>query len=62
MKVAQHPYLSSDARRLRERDGTPPWGIHPCEVDSVSPQPGTVFHAAWIDASRIRAELEVELS
>lgn len=58
MKVAQYPYLSPEASRLRERDGVPPWGVHPCEVDSVSPAPGTALHAAWLEACRMRTELE----
>ena len=37
MKVKQHPYLSPEARALRERDNVPPWSIHPCEVDHFGP-------------------------
>lgn len=59
MKVKQHPYLSPEARRLRERDNTPPWGVHPCEVDSIEPPAdGTAFHAAWMEAASLRQEIE----
>lgn len=62
MKVTQYPYLSPEASRLRERDGVPPWDVHPCEVDSIDPPPapGTAFHVAWLEASRMRAELEAD--
>lgn len=32
-KIKQFPYRSPEAKRLRRRDGVPPWGVHVCEVD-----------------------------
>jgi hypothetical protein len=63
MKVEQHPYCSPEAMRLRHRDGIPPWGCHPCEVDSLpEPEPGdaTPFACAWRAAAALRAEIEAE--
>lgn len=58
MKVEQHRYLSPEAVELRRRDGVPPWGVHPCEVDSLRPEPGAPLHRAWREARRLRAEIE----
>lgn len=58
MKVEQFAYMSPEAVALRRRDGIPPWGLHPCEVDSVQPEPGSPFHSAWMEAKRFRAEIE----
>jgi hypothetical protein len=60
MKVEQFGYLSPEAVSLRQRDGIPPWGVHPCEVDSIAPEPGTAFHASWMQAKRFRAEIEAD--
>lgn len=60
MKVEQHDYLSPEAAELRRRDGTPPWGVHVCEVDSFDPdtlQSGP-FRDSWRAASRLRREIE----
>jgi hypothetical protein len=59
--IPQFPYLSPEARRLRERDATPPWGVHPCEVDAfawLTENDGTAFYAALTAARRLRAEIE----
>jgi hypothetical protein len=60
MKIEQHDYLSAEAKRLRQRDGVPPWGVHPCEVESLrkfAGDPG-VFGNAWREADRLRREIE----
>ncbi|GAB3733961.1 hypothetical protein GCM10028862_16730 [Luteimonas pelagia] len=60
MKVPQHPYLSPEAMRLRKRDGIPPWGVHPCEVDSLAELAGeqSAGGMAWREAERVRQEIE----
>lgn len=61
MRVEQFPYLSTEAKALRRRDGTPPWGCHPCEVDSLAGtigDRGSAFAMAWREASRLRRALE----
>ena len=59
MRVQQHPYCSPAAMELRRRDGTPPSGVHPCEVDSLAPvPPGDPLRAAWAEAARQRKELD----
>lgn len=60
MKVEQHDYLSPEAVELRRRDGIPPWGVHPCEVDSIDPDTlaSGPFRDAWREASRLRREIE----
>lgn len=62
MKIAQFPYLSLEARKLRARDGTPPWGVHPCEVDavasSITERETGPFVDSFHEAARLRAELE----
>jgi hypothetical protein len=61
MKVAQFPYLSTEAIALRRRDGIPPWGVHPCEVDALGDpdqcDPGP-FRDALEAAIALRAEIE----
>lgn len=64
MKVEQYEYLSPEAIVLRQRDGTPPWGVHVCEVDACanSARPGTSgFYTSWLEASRLRAEIEADV-
>ena len=61
MQVEQHGYLSPESIALRERDGTPPWGVHVCEVDAteaVAMQTNSVFRTAWREAARLRREIE----
>lgn len=59
MIVEQHPYLSPQAVELRQRDGIPPWGVHPCEVDSLQrPSQAGPFRDAWRQAWRLRREIE----
>lgn len=59
MKVQQHTYLSPAAAALRQRDGIPPWGVHPCEVDSLkTTPPGTVFYAELQQARELRHQIE----
>ena len=61
MQVEQHGYLSPESIPLRERDGTPPWGVHVCEVDvteAAAMQTNSVFRTAWREASRLRREIE----
>lgn len=66
MKVAQFSYLSPEAMRLRERDGTQPWAVHPCELDSVgSPRHATggratIWQQAVAAAYALRATIEAE--
>jgi hypothetical protein len=47
---------------LRQRDGTPPWGVHVCEVDSLGPKKpdGTALYAAWLAAAELRRQLEAD--
>jgi len=62
-KIEQHPYLSPAADKLRQRDGTPPWGVHVCEVDSLASLPSdgaNAFGAALADARRLREEIEAQ--
>lgn len=64
MKVRQYPYLSPGAKRLREVDDTPPWGVHVCEVDDFSQikgPDGFCGVAHWLaleEARELRRELE----
>lgn len=59
MKVPQHPYCSAQAMHLRRQDGTPPWGVHVSEVDSLAPvPPGDPLREAWVQAAQLRAEIE----
>lgn len=60
MKIEQHPYLSPQASELRHRDGIPPWGVHPCEVDSLPAkvEGRTVFAAELAAARELRRQLE----
>lgn len=61
MIVEQHDYLSPQAIELRRRDGVPPWGCHPCEVDSLAGtigDHGSAFAMAWREAARLRREIE----
>lgn len=61
-KIEQHDYLSPEAKRLRQRDGTPPCGVHLCELDSlanVEPD-NTAFGAALVEARRLRDEIEAQ--
>lgn len=59
MKIKQHLYLSPEAVQLRQRDGIPPWGVHPCELDSLdSPASSGAFYASWREATELRAALE----
>lgn len=59
MMVKQHAYLSPAAKALRQRDGIPPWGVHPCEVDTLNnTAPGTVFHAELQQARELRHQIE----
>jgi hypothetical protein len=62
MKVEQHDYLSAEAKALRQRDGTPPWGVHVCEVDSLAALGGerSPFGDAWREACRLRREIETQ--
>lgn len=59
MKVPQYKYLSAEAVALRQRDGIPPWGVHPCEVESVASVAGDgLFWQHWREAKLLRDELE----
>ncbi len=59
MQVEQHPYLSAEACKLRQRDGVPPWGVHPSEVDSLGDHElNTPFGQALAEARRLRDEIE----
>lgn len=60
MKVKQFKYLSPEAKKLRTRDGTPPWGVHPCEVDDLKERMGeaTAFGDELRNAAEIRRQLE----
>lgn len=61
MRVEQHSYLSAEGLRLRRRDGTPPWGVHPCEVDSVADmETRGAFWQSLQEARRLRAEIEAQ--
>ena len=62
MKVTQHRYLSPEACALRRRDGVPPWGVHPCEVNSLAKLKDntTVFGAHLLAAAEMRRRLEAE--
>ena len=62
MKIEQHRYLSLEASVLRRRDGVPPWGCHPCEVDSLAKLKDntTVFGAHLLAAAEMRRRLEAE--
>lgn len=61
MKVKQHPYLSPEARALRQRDGTPPWGVHPCEVDAFSSHDDSVQTTAFAQSLREARQLRKEI-
>lgn len=59
--IQQHEYCSPEARELRRQDGTPPWGVHPCEVENLGqPDPADRspfaehLRAAWA----LRREIE----
>jgi hypothetical protein len=45
---------------LRRRDGVPPWGVHPCEVDALDQVAGdgTAFSEALRQARALRAVIE----
>lgn len=60
MKIEQHPYLSPAAVELRHRDGVPPWGVHPCEVDSLATFKADTspFGESLRQARELRDELE----
>lgn len=60
MKVKQFKYLSPEAKKLRTRDGTPPWGVHPCEVDHLKDMADVpnALGSAWHEAAEIRRQLE----
>lgn len=60
MKIEQHKYLSPAAVELRQRDGVPPWGVHPCEVDSLkgAPDDSTAFAAGLRQARELRRAIE----
>ena len=60
MNIQQHPYLSPEAMALRARDGTPTWGVHVCEVESLGKpkQDRGVFDAALRTAADMRRQLE----
>ena len=61
MKVEQFRYLSPEANALRRRDGTPPWSVHPCEVDDVAAPLGSyspMFEQHIREASALREEIE----
>lgn len=60
-KIEQHPYLSAAACELRRRDHTPPWGVHPCEVDHFADwaiDDQSAFGAALTEARLLKAEIE----
>jgi hypothetical protein len=62
-KIKQHPYLSPEACKLRERDGTPPWSIHVCEVDDFEPFDEILplsFRAEVERAAELRAQIEAD--
>lgn len=61
MKLPQFAFCSPEALELRRQDGTPTWGVHPCETDSLGqPDPGDRspfaenLRAAWA----LRREIE----
>lgn len=58
VRVKQYPYLSPEALGLRKRDGIPPWGFHPCEVDDCRPEPGEDVNLHWQTAANLRDEIE----
>lgn len=60
MKIKQHPYLSAEAKALRARDGIPPWGVHPCEVDALRQHKAdnSVFGDSLRAAAEMRRQLE----
>lgn len=59
-KVPQHDYCSPQAMKLRAQDGTPPWGVHICELDSLADfdEDDSAFGRSLAEARRLRAELE----
>ena len=60
-RVKQFDYGSGKAQALRQRDGTPPWAVHVCELDSL-PEPAgddtSPFANAYREATALRAEIE----
>lgn len=60
MKVPQFRYLSDQAMALRRRDGTPPHGVHVCELDSLDP-PADHDHGAFAASYRAAAALRAEI-
>jgi hypothetical protein len=65
MKVEQYPYLSDAAMALRRRDRTPPWSVHPCEVDATEPSPAEMrtmssFVREWVRVAALRKAIEAE--
>lgn len=59
MKVEQYVYCGTEAMALRRRDGTPPWGVHPSEVDTFRDWPAGRWQALD-DARALRDEIERE--
>ena len=60
MKIKQFPYLSPESNALRARDGIPPWGAHPCEVDALRQHKAdiSVFGDSLRAAAEMRRQLE----
>lgn len=60
MRIEQFDYLSHEAMELRRQDGTKPWEVHLCEVDSLAgyPEDGTPFGESLAQARRLRDEIE----
>lgn len=60
-KVEQYEYLSAEAKRLRARDGTAPWQVHPCEVDWFAGESDTgesPFAQSLRAARQLKAQIE----
>jgi hypothetical protein len=59
MRVEQHGYCGAEAMLLRRRDGTAPWAVHPCEVDSLGRvEVGDPIYLHWLAAATMRRQLE----
>jgi hypothetical protein len=61
VKVPQFEYLSPEAQALRRQDGTKPWEVHACELDSVGEPDAaddSLFARSWRAAAALRAEIE----
>lgn len=61
MKVKQYQYLSPEANKLRQRDGTRPWGVHVCELESFgepAPDDGTAGAISWRESALLRDQIE----